>query len=87
MTEGADIRSLGTAAAQKKVRRAGLVQKLQLQNGNVPGLPGNFLSLPGQLIELLSADLHRGIHGRDLLLRTQKAAERRRDILSGDLDG
>ena len=85
VAERPDIRSLGAADAERPVG-SGSVQKLQLVDDDRARLPLDLLTLPRKLIELFSANLDGGIHGRDLLDGAGKARQSRFQRLPCDAD-
>ena len=72
--------------AQEKILSVGPAG-VKGKNFNLARLPRNFLPGARQLVELLPADLDRGIHRRHLLLRAEKARQDSRQRLRGNVCG
>ncbi len=61
-----DVGALGAADAEGILRIADLLQHLQGENGDGPGLALHRPPLPGQVAELLAVHLQGGVHGGHL---------------------
>ena len=81
MAQGADVGTLGAPDAQSVVPGAGLVQQLQLINGDGPGRALDLPAPAGDLVELLAADLHGGIHGGHLLYLAGEPGQQVQQVL------
>ena len=86
MAERADVGPLGAHHAQGKFVRCGLLQQLQLVNGDGARLALHGLALPREIIELLPVDLERGVHRRELQKLAGKVLQRRAHLVRADGD-
>ena len=66
MAESTHIGALGAEDPQGKIRGGELLRHFQLVNGHGARLALHRFALPRQVIELLTADLNGGKHGRNL---------------------